>query len=402
MNPDQIRLKYLFDKYLEKTASPEERIELENIISIEANRDQIMQVFMAVWEKYKGDGVVLSEEKTYEILQYILGKNCSQSLVFPMNIRRKFRWWRMAAAAAILLFFIGGYWLLVNNKKSPLQSPVVKNPVNDVNPGAYKAQLILSDGRKITLDSAALGQLAQQGNTMVINKDGQLVYKQEAGPSANSELSIVYNTVATNKGETYLLTLADGSKVWLNAASSIHFPVAFPGKERHIEITGEVYVKVAKNAAQPFVVKVNDMDVVALGTEFNINAYTDEDNIKTTLIEGSVKVSNGTANTILKPGQQTRLLYSNGQLTAAKDIEVEEIIAWKDGFFHFESADLKTILRQFSRWYDVEVVYEGTVPQDRFFVIMSRNITLASVLKALKANEIKFRIEGKKLIVQPE
>lgn len=391
------RLQYLFERYFDKTASAEESTELAELICIEANREQLIQLFSAAWSTYQGDGVMVSAEKSHEMLKHILGKSSNRDKVILMNPRQQYKWWRIAAAAAILLFVAGSYWLISNNKKSSAPPTIAKTSADDVNPGSYKAQLTLSDGSNIILDSAASGELAKQGNTSVINKDGQLVYK----PRIGSQESVVYNTIATNKGEMYSFILADGSKIWLNSGSSIHFPVAFIGKERRIEVTGEVYVKVAKNAAQPFIATCNGLEVRALGTEFNINAYGDEDNLRTTLIEGIVKVSKGTANTILKPGQQTQLNKSE-QLSEPKNVDVNEIVAWKEGFFHFESADLKTILREFARWYDVEVVYEGAVSQDNYFVIISRNITLASVLRALQANGVKFHIEGKKLIVQPD
>jgi len=391
---DNSRLQYLFERYFDKTASAEESTELAELIGIETNKEQLLQLISAAWSTYQGDGVIVAAEKSDEMLKNILGKNKQRGKVILMNPRRQFKW-RTIAAAALLLFVAGSYWLLSNNKK-PFAPPIAETKVNDVNPGTFKAQLTLADGRKIILDSATLGELAKQGNTSVINKDGQLVYQ----PGIGSQESVVYNTVVTNKGEIYSFILSDGSKIWLNSGSSIHFPVSFPGKERRIEVTGEVYVKVAKNAAQPFIATCNGMEVQALGTEFNINAYGDDDILSTTLIEGKVKVSKGTANTILNPGQQTQLNKSD-QFSVPRNVDVNEIVAWKEGLFHFESANLKTILREFARWYDVEVVYEGTVPQDNYFVIISRNVTLSSVLKALQANGVKFYIEGKKLIVQP-
>jgi hypothetical protein len=395
MNSEQARLKYLFEKYFEKTANAEERTELTDLISVEDNKDYVMQLLADSWEKYRGDGIVISAEKADEMLQHIFGENSSNDNVIPMSREKKLNWWRVAAAAAILLFIAGNsYWLSTGNKKPSQQTPVAKVPAGDVNPGSFKARLTLADGSVIIMDTAESGQLAKQGNTLVINKDGQLIYKPEEGGQ-----SIVYNTIATNKGETYSFTLADGSKVWLNSESSVYFPVTFPGKERRIEITGEVFVKVAKNPQQPFIASANGMEVLALGTEFNINSYGNEENINTTLIEGTVKVSKGNANTILKPGQHTEL-YSNGKLTAAKDVNTDKIVAWKDGLFHFESSDLQTILRQFARWYDVEVIYEGPVKSRHYFGIVKRSSTLKSVLELLHDNNIHFLIEGKKLIVK--
>ena len=197
----------------------------------------------------------------------------------------------------------------------------------------------------------------------------------------------------------YSLTMADGTKIWLNSESSIYFPVAFNDKERRIEVTGEVYIQVAKNPSKPFIVSVNGMEVLAMGTEFNINSYKDEDDISTTLVEGTVKVSKGGINTILKPGQQTKLIR-NGQFTPPASINIDEITGWRNGWFHFESADLKTILRQFARWYNVEVVYEGPVKNRKFFGIVKRSSSLSTVLEMLQDNDIIFKIEGKKLIVK--
>ncbi len=386
------RLQHLFERYFDKTANLEEKDELATLLQDEANREEMMQLFNKAWERYQGDGDIVSVSTSDEMLKQILTPTIStigEEEKAP-KIRRIFKWWRVAAAASILVFAVGGYFLL-NNKKTGSDQPTIAK-VDDVNPGSYKAKLRLADGSEIILDSAALGELAKQGNTSVVNKDGQLVYSGNGG-------EVLYNTVSTAKGETYVMTLADGTKVWLNSGTSIYFPVTFSGKERRIEVTGEVYVKVAKNVAQPFIASANGMEVLALGTEFNINAYADEEHINTTLVEGSVRVSKGSSSTLLQPGQQTEL-SAEGKLTAARSVNMDEVIGWKEGWFHFESADLKTILRQFSRWYDVEVVYEGPVTNRRFFGIVKRSSTLKSVLEMLQDNNIKFTIEGKKLIVK--
>jgi transmembrane sensor len=187
--------------------------------------------------------------------------------------------------------------------------------------------------------------------------------------------------------------------LWLNASSSVRFPIAFTENERHVEITGEVYFEIEKDPKRPFHVKVNDMEIEVLGTKFNVNAYPDEDILATTLFEGSVKVNTPNKMLRLSPGQQSQ--YSaKGNLQLINNVNEDEIVAWKNGYFHFENAELQTILRQFSRWYDVDIVYEGEVVRRRFFAIVSRKSSLSNVLKMLNANNIKFRIEGKKLIVQ--
>ncbi|MBN8851519.1 MAG: hypothetical protein BGO55_04380 [Sphingobacteriales bacterium 50-39] len=391
------RLTYLFEKYYAKTASPEEKAELAHLITMENYREQVMQLFADAWEKYEGGGTVISAERTEEMLRHILHEPPSLALVDVRKgtqVRRIPGWLRVTAAAAVLLLILRGFQLWNHRPTHAVNTPIAQLHAADVKPGSYKASLVLADGSRIVLDSAGMGKLAQQGNTAVVNKNGQVAYqtgKKDTG-------AVMYNTIATGKGETYTFTLADGSRVWLNSASSINFPVAFPGKERRIKITGEVYVQVAKDPSKTFIATARGLDVQALGTEFDINAYSDEDNINTTLVEGAVKLTGGSAHAILKPGEQAHL-DNDGQLSQPKDVDVEEVVSWKEGNFQFESADIRTILRRLARWYDVEVVYEGEVKERKFFGIISRNSTLAGVLQMLKASDIKFRIEGKKLYV---
>jgi ferric-dicitrate binding protein FerR (iron transport regulator) len=234
----------------------------------------------------------------------------------------------------------------------------------------------------------------------VVNENGTLIYKA-GSPSPNSAL---YNILSTTNGQTYAMVLADGSKVWLNTGASIRYPVAFTGDERKVEVTGEVYFEVAHQADKPFIVHVSDqqgekMDVQVLGTRFNINAYHDESVIKTTLLEGSVKINLGDSATLLEPGHQAQV--SNGIATVFPDNNVDGTIAWKNGRFNFENADIDGVMRQLAKWYDIRVVYEGPKPTTRPFKgEMERNLMLPQVLKALEITTgTRFRIEGRKLIV---
>ncbi len=307
------------------------------------------------------------------------------------------RWKTAVAAAAILLIVSATYFLYDTARiKYNRQEKARTQQVYDVNPGGNKAKLILSDGSEVLLDSAQDGLVSRQGNTAVLKlQDGQLAYNTNGGAN-----ELLYNTVSTPKGGQYQMTLSDGSKVWMNAASSIRFPVAFSENERRVELTGEAYFEIAKDAKKPFRINVaGKQEVEVLGTHFNINAYYDESEILTTLLEGKVKVTGPGKTLTLAPGQQARLEL-NGNTTVISHVDLGEVVAWKGGYFHFERADLKTILRQFSRWYDVEVVYEGEIMSRHFFAIINRNSTLSEVLKALQANGVKFRIEGRKLIVQ--
>lgn len=325
-----------------------------------------------------------------------------QSAIRPAAPIRKMKWLRVAAAIIILFSASTYFWF---NQKTKNEEVAITEPVqelkSDVLPGGDKAILTLANGSQIVLDSAANGKLAQQGNTEVIKlANGQLVYKGMGDPGNEA----LYNTMSTPRGGQYKLILPDGSKVWLNAVSFIRYPTAFTGKERTVEITGEAYFEVAKNPSRPFRVFVNPpsgdggMEVSVLGTHFNINAYEDEPTIKTTLLEGSVKVSKGTSNTIIKPGQQTQLTTS-GAIKVIHDADVAQAVAWKDGRFEFKDADLKAIMRQIMRWYDVDVEYQGNIPDRYFTADISRNKTLSGVLKILKLSDVDFKLEGKKLTV---
>lgn len=322
-----------------------------------------------------------------------------QPAIQSTGLVRKMKWLRIAAAI-IVLFSVGAYFWL--NRSSTKNEIVKTEPAqelkNDVLPGSNKAILTLANGSQIVLDSAANGKLAQQGNTEVTKfANGELVYKG-TGNLANE---VLYNTMSTPRGGQYRLILPDGSRVWLNAASSIRYPTTFIGKERTVEITGEAYFEVVKNAAMPFKVTANGMEVAVLGTHFNINAYNDEPSVKTTLLEGSVKVSKGSSHTIIKPGQQTQL-NSSGVIKVIQNADVAEAVAWKDGRFEFKDADLKTIMRQVMRWYDVDVEYQGNDALERYFTAdISRNKTLSGLLKILKLSDVDFKLEGKKLTVTP-
>lgn len=306
---------------------------------------------------------------------------------------------RIAVAASIIgVLLLSGFLLFNRSGENSVVQGKENNKrfKNDVSPGGNKATLTLADGSTIVLDEAQNGELAQQGNSKIIKLDGKLSYD----PINKNPKEVVYNTISTPNGGQYQLELTDGSRVWLNATSSIHFPTTFIGKERRIEITGEAYFEIAKNRDMPFVVAINGAEVQVLGTHFNINAYNDEDNVKTTLLEGSIKFVNGDHSNILKPGQQSQLA-KDGTFKVANDVNVDEVIAWKNGLFAFENASIEKVMRQFSRWYDVEIEYRGKT-DDLFIAEMRRNIKLSDALRALElTGRVKFDIEGKKIIVMP-
>jgi len=278
--------------------------------------------------------------------------------------------------------------------------PETRSNQQDILPGGNKAILSLENGQKISLDSAANGKLATQGKTAIVKTaEGHLTYDAKAGST-----DVYYNTVSTPKGGQYQLTLPDGTRIWMNAASRLRFPTAFTGKERLVELDGEAYFEVAKDARMPFIVKSkNGMTVQVLGTHFNMMAYGDEQDTKTTLLEGLVKVTNGTSVAILKPGQQalSETVDSNAPVRINKDADTDEAIAWKNGIFQFNNTDLKAVMRQIARWYNVEISYNDRVPEKRFTGSISRNLKASELLSGIEYVGVHFKIDGNKIIVLP-
>jgi transmembrane sensor len=305
------------------------------------------------------------------------------------------KWFRLSAAAAIIVMIASAIFLLFfYHKPNQDMTKTNKSLMQDIEaPVVARATLKLDNGTIIYLDSARNGSLAIEGNIDILKTaDGQLVY--DGHNQTTNDLPPTFNTLVNPRGSKVVsLTLIDGTRVWLNSESSLRYPTAFAGSERKVEIIGEAYFEVTHNDKMPFRVMANGVEVEDLGTEFNVSAYADEAVVKTTLVNGAVKIQSA----VLKPGQQA-------QVNSSKEIkvisaELNEVIAWKEGWFHFESADLKTILREFSRWYDIEIVYEGQISNEKYFSIISRQTTLMDVLRSLQANDIKFRVEGKKLFV---
>jgi len=311
-------------------------------------------------------------------------------------------WGKIAAAASILLFLsVSGYFLW--HKQAPGKQIAHNQPRHyDIAPGGNKAILTLANGKQIALTDAKNGTLAKQG-AITINKtsNGQIIYTAAATIAQTPQL-IAYNTITTPRGGQYQLTLADGTKVWLNAASSIKYPTAFTGNERRVEITGEAYFEVVHNAAKPFRVICNGQTVEDIGTHFNINAYSDEKAVKTTLLEGSVKVSSTGEDKILKPGEQSQLESGNIHVANAN---VDEVVAWKNGLFDFTDANVADVMRQLARWYDVDVEYQGKIPETLFTGKLHRNVNASQILDILSYFKVQFKIENegakKKIIVMP-
>lgn len=304
-------------------------------------------------------------------------------------------WW--AAAASVIVILSLGYFLF--KKENTPQIAKVSPPadlINDAAPGGNKAILTLGNGQTIILDSAGNGTLSTQGSSTVTKlADGQIAYEGDNKLSGE----IVYNTISTPRGGQYNLTLSDGSRIWLNAESSLRFPASFAGDERKVELRGEGYFEVAHDQEKPFKVSLGSSEIEVLGTNFNINSYADEKNIKATLLQGSIKVKKGTESVIIKPGQQVVINHTSGSVAVTNQVNQEEVIAWKNGLFQFDNTDIKNVMRQVGRWYDLEVVFEGDVPDKKITGKIYRNVNASKVLRIMEALKIHFKIEGRTVTV---
>jgi transmembrane sensor len=313
----------------------------------------------------------------------------------PKSERRIQSYWWMAAA--VLVFIVAGL-VLWPGEPEKISPPVVKARVSEPQPGKTGAILTLADGRELVLDSMPDGFVANQGNTHITLRNGKLSY----GNNGEDDKAIAMNTITTPRGRQYQLELQDGTRVWLNAASSITYPAIFNGADRVVKVTGEAYFEVAKNKKQPFrVILANNTEIEVLGTHFNVDAYADEASINTTLLEGSVKVRSLIQGpVIMKPGEQVQV---NGKdLKLLKNVDLDNVMAWKNGLFSFAGAKLETVMRQLSRWYDVDVRYEGKMPEVEFDGEIDKGLSLSQVLKGLTTTRINYRIEnGNTIVILP-
>jgi transmembrane sensor len=344
----------------------------------------LMNEYAALMKADSSEGK-LDEQLLIQMQDRVADWNKHELASRTISMKPVYRW--VAAAAVIMVAGIG-YWLWPGNNKQTTDHAAIAEPVT-IPPGKEGAILTLSDGAAVLLDSISNGTVALQEGVTAKVVNGTLVYEGTGNKSS-------YNTMSTPKGRQYKLTLPDGSEVWLNAASSIRYPIAFTGKERKVELQGEAYFEVKKNARQPFIVNArNKAQIEVLGTSFNVSAYTNEKDLNTTLINGSIKV-NGT---IVKPGQQARI---TDKLHIINNADTEKVMAWQRGFFNFEGASLEEVMRQLERWYDIDVKYENGIPAIAFGGEMKMNTSLNGILLALEKSGIRFRQEGRTLIVLPD
>jgi hypothetical protein len=379
----------LYKKYLTGQCSPEEK---ELLYSWQ---DEI-KLLDDTWEPGLGDRLEIYN-RIYHHLQESTGSG--------VIIKKKpwfNRGWLKAAAVIIVVLGFGSLSLYRWHLSSIHQSKQNYTKINypDVPPGSNKAYLVLSDGSCIILTDKNAGQLAvQSGIEINKTKEGTLVYRSIRIKDESQGHSIGFNTITIPRGGQYQIVLADGSRVWLNASSSLRFPVAFQGNQRKVELTGEGYFEVAKNKQMPFLVQANGTVVKVLGTHFNISAYPDEPAVTTTLIEGSVRMSKGTASALLVPGQQA-IAKQNGTNIRLKTADIEEAIAWKNGYFIFHDENIHTVMRKVARWYDVDVEYQDNVSDKEFGGTVSRYKNISGLLNIMSlTGAIHYKIKGRRVVI---
>lgn len=381
--PDHITA--LYHRCIQGTASAAEQAELLQYLQEPGNEDVLKEVLR---QGLRADKPLtdLSPERETAVWGAIMGATQDHRPV------RRFTWMRLSVAAGIAILMGIGSFLLYRNYNTTQQPQMAIH--SSLAPGSNKAVLTLGDGKVITLDSIANGAVAGE-NGVVKQAGGTLAYTED--PAA----PLTRHTLTVPRGGQYQLKLADGTQVWLNSASYIKYPNRFEGKERTVEISGEAYLSVAKNATQPFIVMAKGQRIQVLGTEFNLMAYPDESTTKTTLISGAVKVIQAGEEKILKPGEQAEVMTDAKGITISKP-DLDNVLAWKEGKFRFNNTDIATIMRQVARWYDVDVIYQGTLTDDEFYGTIPKSENASQILEVLElTNKVHFEIKGKTIIVIP-
>ncbi|WP_127124814.1 FecR domain-containing protein [Pseudoflavitalea rhizosphaerae] len=425
---DQERIKYLLQQFKKHQLTTAEDQELQSLFSDEASADLVRSTLESLMEQLSMPGQTTAQPDWELKAEQILATDRVPAVArvpasdlysvasgdtalaggeqkavtrgdasdWSLSKYRKLIFRTVAAAALLVCISMAAWFLLSRGEKAPTESIAMKEtPPVSITPGMNGAILTLDDNSQLSLDSAGNGLIADQQGAKVVLQNGALVYE---GKEAKA---VAWNRMSTPRGRQFHLTLSDGTHVWLNAASSIRYPTSFQGKTRKVEISGEVYFEVAKQTNSPFIVSMrNGNSVEVLGTSFNLNTYEDEKNIRATLLEGSVRVTSGSSNpVVLEPGQQAEMGTEWIHVHAA---DIQKVMAWKNGVFDFEGAGLDEVMRQLSRWYDVEVIYEkNIVPNIKFGGKMSRNMQFENMLKALEMSKVNVKLDNRKLIIQP-
>jgi ferric-dicitrate binding protein FerR (iron transport regulator) len=399
MIADNVRFAYLYQQYISKACTPAELSEFFSYISDGDNKEALNQLAYDHFSQLKTEQISALDIDWEQVFTQIERQRKPSTIVIEMplakNNKRKLIIRRVAAACIIALVGIAVFFISKQSGKSPATEIVQTHDVAP--PKETRAVITLADGSKVYLDSVNNGTIAQQDNVNVVrSENGAISYNLSANGQQLTANSPTYNTLTNPRGSKVIdMQLSDGSHVWLNAGSSVTYPVAFAGNERKVQITGEAYFEVAHDAGKPFIVTKGETSVTVLGTHFNVNAYDDEDALRITLLQGSVKVSKGSSNALLKPGQQAQVA---GDIKTIVGVDTERVIAWKNGLFSFDNASLPTVMRQIARWYDVDVSYAGKIPEGKLKGKIPKDLTLSQLLNGLTSNRVHFKIDGNKKI----
>ncbi|NII29071.1 DUF4974 domain-containing protein [Pseudoflavitalea sp. X16] len=387
------QLEYLMQLYANRSLSELERKELMQLLEKEGPLTE--EALAVLIEQYPATGEVEMPDNWMQAVDRIVAVDRMQNtveaeipVIKPARPWKRIGWY--AAAACVLALLTGGILYLSRQNRTPEQT-VTQTPVtHDALPGTNGAVLTLADGSTVVLDSLGNGIIASQQGATVLLEDGKLQYN----PAKAAADAIVYNTMTTPRGRQFRLTLPDGTRVWMNAASSIRFPTQFAGNTRQVELSGEAYFEVAANKQQPFMVQLpGGKSIEVTGTHFNVKAYTDEADTRTTLLEGAVMVKANDQSLNMKPGQQTRIT-AGGSIALVPGASTQQAIAWMSRSFSFRNDDLETILKQLARWYDIEVKYERGIPKKTFTSNVSMDNNLSDILTVLSQSGVKFSLEN--------
>lgn len=400
-----IKIQQLLQAFVEDRISPEELTELQELVRDEGNTSVIDEFMM---QAYGDSNLIVNEnqdkEQIFNEIRTRILKHSSKKKFFNSVMHPGWYRWLGAAAAILILAMVGGTffyppWQQRNEKKTEAAS---KQDIKA--PASNRATITLANGAVMYLDSVGNGQLATEGNVRLMKlANGKIVY--EILDPAVQASTIIQNTVSNPKASKAInITLSDGSKVWLNAGSSITYPVLFTGSERAVTLKGEGYFEITqvvdkKGTAQKFVVTAGNTQTEVIGTSFNISAYDDEAAVKVTLLEGRVDVGIGSDKLRLKPGQQASA--QTDAIALNKNVNIDEVMAWKSGTFYFDKADLGTVVRQLARWYDLEFEFQGKIPAREFEGEIQRDLTLSQALRILENNKVNYKLEGRKITIMP-
>lgn len=394
-NTDQ--LNNLFQKYLNQSCSPDEIKQLLDYFGdVQLTDDELLAELIG--EVLKEEQLFVEDDRATRARLDICLENIMANRTMPVKTRKIWLSPKWAVAAGLLIAAFTALFYFTQTNLNEVSHTVAQE---EFKPGTDKARLTLADGTVIDLEEAINGKL-ENANGIAVTKaeDGKLVYDAKNATAKSTKVS--YNTLITPRGGQYKVVLPDGSLIWLNAASSLRFPTLFVGEDRRVELVGEGYFEIVRNVEQPFVVVTGGQEVTVLGTHFNINAYQETNIIRTTLLEGAVKVSKGTKSFLLAPGQEARLDILNNGMSIVKNVDVDAAVAWKDGRFSFDKTNIKEVMQQVARWYDVDILYKGDFSNVEFTGDISRGIDARSVLNLLKGTkQVDFVIDGRIITIIP-